>query len=323
MNLKSGIQVAMLFTAVMSLAACASLHHSQQNASANVYPPMVASTSATTSAANYSGASHEINMDDQSAVNNNATTVSATGKPVKTTASLKQIQQAAKNGNPDAEYALGYMYYYGQKVPQNNEAARAWIQKAAAQGQPQAMTALKMIETAQKQQHPAMAAVDTHRNAHHVPILMKTADMNQTPAAVANTQQVPAKQKTTNSVAQINPSAHANLKDVATGIIQQGETNLERQPSNHYTLQLLGTYSKIQVVDIITKNGLTGESNVNAYRTTFNGRDWYVLTYGLFNTIKQAKQGIAHLPASIQRLKPWIDSIGNIKQRIRQAKVKA
>lgn len=298
MNLKSAIQAAMLVAGVMSLAACAGMHRQQQNSPANVYSP----------ATSTSAASGEINMNDQA----NATMMSTTGKPVKTTASLKQIQQAAKNGNPDAEYALGYMYYYGQKVPQNNEAARAWIQKAAAQGQPQAMTALKMIEAAQKQQHPAAAMVETH---HSAPVV-KPAAMNQTKPVAASKQPVAAQQKTTHSM------AHA-ANNATTSVIQQGEANLKRQPSNHYTLQLLGSYSKKQIVDIITKNNLAGDPNINAYRTKFNGRNWYVLTYGLFNTAAQAQQDIANLPESIQRLKPWVDSIGNIKQRISHASVTA
>ena len=50
--------------------------------------------------------------------------------------SITAIQEAAENGNADAQYALGYMYYYGINAAQDRKTAELWIQRAAAQGQP-------------------------------------------------------------------------------------------------------------------------------------------------------------------------------------------
>ena len=44
----------------------------------------------------------------------------------------------AQNGEPDAEYRLGAMYYHGQGVPQDHTQALNWYRKAADQGNPQA-----------------------------------------------------------------------------------------------------------------------------------------------------------------------------------------
>src|SRR5436190_20183950 len=51
----------------------------------------------------------------------------------------------AVNGNPQAQYAVGYMYYYGYGVPEDTESGMFWMNKAAEQHFPPAMTALDLI----------------------------------------------------------------------------------------------------------------------------------------------------------------------------------
>lgn len=60
--------------------------------------------------------------------------------------SFDQIKSAAQNGDADAQYALGYMYFYGKSgAPKDPVAAKNWIGKAASQRQPQAMKALDLM----------------------------------------------------------------------------------------------------------------------------------------------------------------------------------
>ncbi len=61
--------------------------------------------------------------------------------------SLKAVEQAAQKSDADAEYALGYMYYYGINTRENVESAQLWMRRAAAQGQPQAMEALRLLQS--------------------------------------------------------------------------------------------------------------------------------------------------------------------------------
>ena len=51
----------------------------------------------------------------------------------------------AKEGNADAEYSLGYLYYYGMGVPQNPNYGRQLIQSAAEQGNERAIEALTAL----------------------------------------------------------------------------------------------------------------------------------------------------------------------------------
>ncbi|WED43959.1 tetratricopeptide repeat protein [Legionella cardiaca] len=57
-----------------------------------------------------------------------------------------RLKPEAKKGRPDAQYAVGYMYYYGQGVVENRKKAWYWINKAAQAGQPEAVAALAILK---------------------------------------------------------------------------------------------------------------------------------------------------------------------------------
>ena len=49
----------------------------------------------------------------------------------------------AAAGNDQAQYALGYLYYYGLGLEKNERQGMVWIQRAAAQGNKKALQALQ------------------------------------------------------------------------------------------------------------------------------------------------------------------------------------
>lgn len=59
--------------------------------------------------------------------------------------SFIRLLPEAKAGQPDAQYAVGYMYYYGQGVIENRKKAFYWIERAANGGQPDAVRAIKIL----------------------------------------------------------------------------------------------------------------------------------------------------------------------------------
>lgn len=56
-----------------------------------------------------------------------------------------RLKPEANRAQPDAQYAIGYMYYYGQGVVEDKKQAWLWINRAAALGQPEALTAVKLL----------------------------------------------------------------------------------------------------------------------------------------------------------------------------------
>ena len=56
-----------------------------------------------------------------------------------------RLKPEAEKGQPDAQYAIGYMYYYGQGVVENRRQAWYWITMAAKAGQSDAQAAVKIL----------------------------------------------------------------------------------------------------------------------------------------------------------------------------------
>ena len=54
----------------------------------------------------------------------------------------KWLQKAAEQGHAEAQYILGLMYREGESVPKNYEEAAKWLQKAAEQGDAEAQEKL-------------------------------------------------------------------------------------------------------------------------------------------------------------------------------------
>lgn len=56
-----------------------------------------------------------------------------------------QLLPLAAQGNPEAQYAVGYMYYFGYGTTQDEHAGIYWMEKAAQQGYSPAIVALEKI----------------------------------------------------------------------------------------------------------------------------------------------------------------------------------
>ncbi len=58
---------------------------------------------------------------------------------------LHQLLPIACDGNAEAQYAVGYMYYYGYGVAQDPYVGGFWIRRSANGGYPPAIDAAKML----------------------------------------------------------------------------------------------------------------------------------------------------------------------------------
>lgn len=56
------------------------------------------------------------------------------------------LKPEAEKGQPDAQYAVGYMYYYGQGVVEDRRKAWYWINQAARIGQRDAVAAVQILQ---------------------------------------------------------------------------------------------------------------------------------------------------------------------------------
>lgn len=83
-----------------------------------------------------------------------------------------------------------------------------------------------------------------------------------------------------------------------------------------YTLQVLGGRSQANIQAFIQKNNL--EEKAYYFRTARNGKPWYVLVYGVYDSLEQAKTAKNSFP--IKQTRPWIRPLKGIQQAIIEAK---
>jgi len=226
----------------------------------------------------------------RSAIENDQSTA-CTDNPFlqKYSCSIERVEDAAERGEPDAEYALGYMYYYGIDTTQDTDTALIWIKRAAAQGQPLAIQAAKMMS---KQQYPNKGE----------------ASMDQQDTASPAT--TPVSKKAQKSAHQHQWSAHqiAPASSAANLAIM-------KMPASHYTLQIMAS-SKIATIQNFVKSHHLGFA-AKTYQTTAHGNPLYVLVYGNYPTRAAAQAAKSRLPANVQTMHPWVRSFGEIQQAIR------
>jgi hypothetical protein len=55
-----------------------------------------------------------------------------------------KLMPLAKNNNAQAQYSVGYMYYYGLGVMEDTKQAKYWIEKSAKNGNSNAIRALEI-----------------------------------------------------------------------------------------------------------------------------------------------------------------------------------
>jgi septal ring-binding cell division protein DamX len=208
--------------------------------------------------------------------------------------SYEQLKKAAAKGDPDAEYALGYMYYYGSNgAPRDEPSARMWIQKAAAQGQPQAIKAAQLLSLTE---HPKQGGFTTKPPVDR---LAEAAKIEPKVPATEEDAVVPAKM--TSSSTPVD------------------EERLLKEPSHHYTVQLMGSFNREDVNRFARIHKLGPKAAV--YKTHFHGKAWYVLVYGIYSTDQAAEEAIKNLPADIIKLNPWVKSLASVQEGIKQGKM--
>ena len=95
------------------------------------------------------------------------------------------------------------------------------------------------------------------------------------------------------------------------------ENWLLSQDATYYTIQIMGVHKEGFLLSFIKKNQLLKQNEIAYYQSTFQGKAWYQLLYGIYHTRKEAQLAIAKLPENIRIAKPWIRSISKIQKAIR------
>ena len=91
---------------------------------------------------------------------------------------------------------------------------------------------------------------------------------------------------------------------------------LKQQDGSSYTLQLLGAREPATIQRYIKLSGLE-KSDLALVKTGKDGRDWYLLLYGVYPDKAQARRALQGLPAYARKQKPWPRRLADLAQEAR------
>ena len=98
-----------------------------------------------------------------------------------------------------------------------------------------------------------------------------------------------------------------NLMVIAAAQTPEGRQWIKAQQLGQYTLQVVGVHKRESLVRFVRQQGIEADSAI--YHTEHQGQKWYVLFYGNYETLEQAKAATKQLPADLAAYKPWIRQI--------------
>jgi len=263
--------------------------------------------------------------------------------PQKYNCSLSKIEGAASRGDPNAQYALGYMYFYGIGTVRDTNAAKLWIRRAAAQGQPLAIKATHILNYrgypgaggtrgASGSGGPTSRHVPNYKRVNineantrapskslkeHLPGYKKS---KSTP--VHESLQKKPGEKTSPPVT--NPTTEKESTPSSAPPLSQRQriTPVERSilhSQGKYALQLMASADLNAVQSFVRQHGLQGK--VRYYHARYHNTTWYMLLYGSYTTVSQARVAKLQLPPSVQALNPWVKSLNLVKKEIRLGRI--
>ena len=105
------------------------------------------------------------------------------------------------------------------------------------------------------------------------------------------------------------------------GIVHR-EKWLLTQNSAYYTIQILGVRNEKRLQNFIEENKLPEQRNIAYYQSSYKGKDWYPLLYGVYATKTEAYSAMKELPPTVQKASPWIRQMASVHRAIQRQSTK-
>lgn len=251
----------------------------------------------------------------------------------KTAAAL--FDNLAQNGDHEAQYSLGYMYYYAKGVTRDLDKAMYWFKVAASQGNPEAKQALITINkriAEQKQADTATSASSTAANTppgvidlrassatktHPAPVKTKPEMKEILPTQPRPVSPTPAPvqqaQKTT-PVSTASDSIKINTNAAPLSAQERASKEwIMNQPAKHYTIQMTSTTQAANAQRLQKKLSAV---NSHYFRARVKDKLRFSVIYGSYDTYTKARQQQQAFKQQGYR-DTWIRSMESIQQIIR------
>jgi hypothetical protein len=83
-----------------------------------------------------------------------------------------------------------------------------------------------------------------------------------------------------------------------------------------YTVQVIGVSNEKSLLDFIQRNQVLKQNEIAYYESTFRGKAWFQLLYGIYPDKQAARLAANKLPENIRHAGPWIRSIAAVQKEI-------
>lgn len=231
-----------------------------------------------------------------------------------------ELMPLAVKCSAEAEYAVGYMYYYGLGVEAHKESGLFWIGQSAAQMYRPAIRALQLIEKDKIESHkiPTKKSNKIHYSENSLTETLKNPDIQHKMAAIKKENTVD--ENLVHMAVKVTPENKEDevlmsLKDLNSALVEtthiKPSVTLAKIPSSNFTLQLFGSYKLEDVKQLQSQLNL--QTKTYYAQTKHNGRDWYILTYGKYPEISLAKHAKEDMPIKAQKLDPWVRNTSDLR----------
>ncbi len=218
---------------------------------------------------------------------------------------FRQLLPLAVKCKAEAQYAVGYMYYYGYGVTEDAESGIFWMTQAAAQNYPPAIRAIQLLRhpTAESQSIIPMrqpSPYETHRNEI----------MHRMEQRLEYEPLIFPKKKQISFVQPEELPSEPPIK-IASSAEEKQDFSGPLQTSRQYALQLYGSYHLDDVKDLQSQLRLRNTGHI--YQTKHEGKDWFVLTFGSFVTSREASATETNLPKELRKMHPWVRNVNELR----------
>ena len=239
------------------------------------------------------------------------------------------LTRLVQQGDDEAMYALGHIYFYGNGIPKDQNNAVTLFSEAAKRGNKKAIEALTMLSRSSVGQQDVIRLTRNDGELTENP-----GEPNQTELELLSTNNndnqdtIPLE---TESDPLVISQSRSGIQENSTGT---GETSivmsedmpmfepvtvdetpytlewLEKQDRNHYTIQLASGYDADSNARYIRTYELQNKAMVVS--TNGDANPSSIIVYGVFPTLTAARQALRELPPALSRNQPWIRNLSDL-----------
>lgn len=119
---------------------------------------------------------------------------------------------------------------------------------------------------------------------------------------------------TTSAITQLSTEANVPKNVVVKDSSDFDKELLLTMVPSHYTIQLLGLHDKAKLKAVVDKSGL--KDSIYYLHKSYSESEWYIVLWGDFDSLEEARHSMNTLPRILQANKPWLRSFASVQREL-------